>query len=206
MLRIQPTAAAVLLGFCTLTVGTALQAGHLQGADGYQVALYTDDSRNERVVVIRHDRDVATGLEGTGYDARLLRQREIEGAARRIRELAKEDGVSVVDIDTSAAANVMIMAEDSDEDHSAYIHIGEGGIVIHADGEDGENVHIAFGDPDKGDKRGGVRVHARDSDDGSDRAVVLMRDIDEGSVREFIADLDEVPRDLKREMLRDLGL
>ncbi len=207
MTRTRPTAVALLLGFSIFSIAGAPQAGHHSVDENtYDVAIFSDDDADEQIVVIRQDRDTATGIEGMDDDARLLRGDQVERAARRIRKLADDDGVSLVDIDSEGDGQVTILAEDDEDGGSAYISIGEHGIEIHADGDDGDNIHMSFGNPsrDAGDD-GAVRIHARSSDDG-DRAVVMLKNLDAQATRELIDDLDDVPRALKREMLRELNL
>ncbi|MEO0420819.1 MAG: hypothetical protein AAF184_00675 [Pseudomonadota bacterium] len=209
MARTRPTAAALLLGFSIFAIASApisAGAGHARHG-AYDVALYSDDDRDEQIVVIRLDGDAATGVEGTDADARLLRGRDAERASRRIHRLAEDGDVNLVDVDSEGSDNVTIVAEDGDG--TAYISIGEHGIEIHADGDDSEDsVHISFGNPSRNARnaeKGAVRIHAR-GDDDSDRSVVLLSNLDAEATRDFIDDLDDVPRALKREMLRELDL
>lgn len=210
MARTRPTAAALLLGFSIFAIASApisAGAGHARHG-AYDVALFSDDDRDEQIVVIRLDADTATGVEGTDADAQLLRGRDVERASRRIHRLAEHGDVNLVDVDSEGSDQVTILAEDGDGGGTAYISIGEHGIEIHADGDGEDSVHISFGNPSRNAhdaEHGAVRIHAR-GDDDSDRAVVLLSNLDAEATRDFIDDLDDVPRSLKREMLRELDL
>ncbi|MEM9383750.1 MAG: hypothetical protein AAGA68_01715 [Pseudomonadota bacterium] len=211
MSRTHPTAAALLLGFSIFAIASApITAGARHSQQGtFDVALFSDDDHDEQIIVIRLDRDTATGVEGMDDDARLLQGRDVERASRRIRRLADDNGVNLVDIDSEGSEQVTIVAEDTgDGGGTAYISIGEHGIEIHADGDGEDSVHISFGNPSRNARNaenGAVRIHARGEDEG-DRTVVLLSNLDADATREFIDDLDDVPRTLKREMLRELNL
>lgn len=207
MFRTHPTAAALLLGFSIFAIAGAPQAGHRSDSShAYDVAIFSDDDNDEQIVVIRQGRDTATGVEGVDEQARLLHGGEVEDASRRIRALADDDGVSLVDVDSEGSGQLTIIAEDDGDGGSAYISIGEHGIEIRADGEDGDHVHMSFGNASGHDTEDdAVRIHARSNDD-SDRAVVLLSNLDADATREFIDELDDIPRALKREMLRELDL
>jgi hypothetical protein len=207
----RPLGAAALLaaGWFALTGAGPALADH-DRADGprYNVALFTDEQADEQIVVVTGE-GRRTGVDGTGSNAKLLEGRAVDAALADIRRTSREDDVSVVSIDGEGDAGVEILA-DGDDGDSAYIRIGEGGIVFHAgDGED--DVHLSFGDGDKDDSHDrdhdSVRIHARGGDsDVDDRAVVMLKGLDVDATREFITDLDDVPDALKRRMLAAMDL
>ncbi len=205
--RLAPTAAALFGAVCLALAGAVLPAAAAERT--FDVAMFSDDPAGELIVVVRASDGRETGVDGTGSDARVLEGAAIRSALAQIRERRAEDDVSVVGIDPEGAGRVELLADD--EDGSAYIRIGEGGIVIHA-GEGEDSIHLAFGDPQAGDgadddESGAVRIHARggDDDDG-DRAVVMIQGLDADATRDMIDGLDDVPRAQRRTMREALGL
>jgi hypothetical protein len=196
---------ALLAGMLLIAAPLAVTTTNADDASGrWEVAMFADERAGEQIVVVsgRHGRQ--SGIEGTDQDARLLRGKDIEEALRTIRRRSREDGVSMVSIDGEGDGGVEIVADDEDGD-SAYIRIGEGGITIHA-GEGEDSFHMTLGDTEGLDTDDAVRVHARSAGDDADRAVIMLRGMDDDATRDFIRDLDDVPRSLKREMEDRLGL
>lgn len=212
--RIAP--AALLAAFCGFALSSIIQPGWATDhAPVFDVAMYADDGADELLVVIRREDGRGSGLEGTGGDARVLEPGELGPVLRRIRNMRRADGVSLVSIDADGAGSESVrIVADGEKGESAFIQIGGDGLFIHAqDGE--ESFHMSFGGGkarvdgtgDDRNRRGpAIDIHAHDGAGDDDRAVVLLRHLDADAVRDFVNDIDDVSRATRREVLRQLGL
>ncbi len=80
------------------------------------------------------------------------------------------------------------------------------GLSVYAeDDDDGDSARVEINAPG-GDKT--ITVDARDEGDGDDEGVahIVISGADEDGVRDFIDDIDDAPRSMKRDMEEALGL
>jgi hypothetical protein len=193
-----------------LWTGLALTAVPAAGGDAptlsYDVAMYADEAAGEQLVVIRNPAR-STGAEGTGATARRLGDGETADALRRIEAYEDREDVSVIRVDESDGdGGIEILAQDEDGGE-ALIRFGDTIEIRAGDGND--SFHFTLGDragavDDGGADRKSVRVHARGRDNG--RAVVLLKGLDAAATADFIDDLDDLPREMRDDMKRVLGL
>jgi len=159
---------------------------------------------DEQIALVVHG-DEVWGIEGERRDAEVIDGRKARRAADKVRDAYDSESLSVVEIDKASSNRGINLVAEGDDGEGVRIVVADGQLVFHADdGEDAISFSLGSRDVDA-DADASVNIRARESN-GDEGGVVVIRGATEEDVHEFIDDLDDIPRSVKRELLKEIGL
>ena len=193
-------------GRAFLALAVLFGAGHSHAADiensgPYTLWVFEDEHRNERIAAIDGPKGFVA-VRGTGDDFRYAELVDGKPVHKRLKRLLRAKDVAVVEIGGRDGKGVSISAQ-GDAGEAFEMKIGEGIVRILANDGD-ERVQVSIGGEEQLEGAPAVRIDAREG--RGERALVVIRGVDEDEVRDFVKELDGLPRQVERAMLAAAGL